>query len=267
MLDDLQWADTATLDLLCHVARHQPEARLLVLGAYREGEVTRRPLFERALTELTRLRRLTTITLGTLTITEMATLTASVLGAPLDPAARALLSTQSEGNPFFAEELLWGWLETGVIARWGGTFGLVPSVDSTLPSSIVNAVRQRLARLSPEIIDLLHTAAIIGRTFNGALLAKVAAQEAEAVEEHLQEATHAHLIRADRSGMFTFDDVCKAQRQYAKSKKQRSMEASISNQPRKTGRALLSTTVKGGLSRHEPYTTKSDHYSKRSKKG
>ena len=61
---------------------------------------------------------------------------------------------------------------------------MVPSVDSTLPSSIVNAVRQRLARLSPEVIDLLHTAAIIGRTFNGALLAKVAAQEAEAVEEH-----------------------------------------------------------------------------------
>ena len=61
---------------------------------------------------------------------------------------------------------------------------MVPSVDSTLPSSIVNAVRQRLARLSPEVIDLLHTAAIIGRTFNRALLVKVAAQEAEAVEEH-----------------------------------------------------------------------------------
>jgi len=43
---------------------------------------------------------------------------------------------------------------------------------------------QEVARLSPEVIDLLHTAAIIGRTFNGALLAKVAAQEAEAVEEH-----------------------------------------------------------------------------------
>jgi predicted ATPase len=61
LLDDLQWADTTTLDLLCYVARSQPNARLLVLGAYREGEVTHRPAFERALTELNRLRQLTTI--------------------------------------------------------------------------------------------------------------------------------------------------------------------------------------------------------------
>src|SRR6266487_5811249 len=39
-LDDLQWADTASLDLLCHVARHQPNAHLLVVGAYRESEVS-----------------------------------------------------------------------------------------------------------------------------------------------------------------------------------------------------------------------------------
>src|SRR5260221_7531519 len=42
---------------LCYVVRHQPNARLLVLGAYREGEVAQRPSFERALAELTRLRR------------------------------------------------------------------------------------------------------------------------------------------------------------------------------------------------------------------
>src|SRR2546421_5542845 len=98
LLDDLQWADTATLDLLCYVVRHQPNARLLVLGAYREGEVAQRPSFERALAELTRLRRLITITIGPLAVTEMAMLAGSRLGAPLDPAARATLSTQSEGN-------------------------------------------------------------------------------------------------------------------------------------------------------------------------
>src|SRR6266851_195018 len=73
LLDDLQWADTATLDLLCYVARSQPNARLLVLGAYREGEVTHRPAFERALTELNRLRQLTTITPGSLTETDLST--------------------------------------------------------------------------------------------------------------------------------------------------------------------------------------------------
>jgi hypothetical protein len=68
----------------------------------------------------------------------------------------------------------------------------------------MNAVRQRLIRLSPEVVDLLRTAAIIGRTFEGALLAKVTAQEAEAVEEQLQETVWARLIRPDRPVTFTF---------------------------------------------------------------
>jgi len=204
LLDDLQWADTATLDLLCYVVRHQPNARLLVLGSYREGEVAQRPSFEHALAELTRLRRLITITIGPLAVSEVTTLAESRLGAPLDPVARALLSTQSEGNPFFAEELLQGWLEAGVLTRVDASFRLISSVDSSFPSSIMNAVRQRLSRLSSEVVDLLRTAAIIGRTFEGALLANVTAKEAEAVEEQLQEAVWAHLIRPDRPGIFTF---------------------------------------------------------------
>ena len=204
LLDDLQWADTATLDLLCYVVRHQPNARLLVLGSYREGEVAQRPSFEHALAELTRLRRLITITIGPLAGTSMATLAESRLGAPLDLAARALLSTQSEGNPFFAEELLQGWLEAGALTRVDASFRLISSVDSSLPSSIMNAVRQRLSRLSSEVVDLLRTAAIIGRTFEGALLANVTSQEAEAVEEQLQEAVWTRLIRPDRPGTFTF---------------------------------------------------------------
>ena len=204
LLDDLQWADTATLDLLSYVVRHQPNARLLVLGAYREGEVAQRPSFERALAELTRLRRLITITIGQLAGTSMATLAESRLGAPLDPAARTMLSKQSEGNPFFAEELLQGWLEAGALTRVDASFRLISSVDTSLPSSIMNAVRQRLIKLSSEVVELLRTAAIIGRTFEGALLANVTAQEAEAVEEQLQEAVWARLIRPDRPGTFTF---------------------------------------------------------------
>ena len=47
ILDDLQWADTASLDLLCHLARHQSNAHLLVLGAYRECEIERNAVFAR----------------------------------------------------------------------------------------------------------------------------------------------------------------------------------------------------------------------------
>ncbi|TME00880.1 MAG: hypothetical protein E6I80_24170, partial [Chloroflexi bacterium] len=52
MLDDLHWADTASLDLLCYIARHHAKARLLVLGSYREGEINRNPALERTVIEL-----------------------------------------------------------------------------------------------------------------------------------------------------------------------------------------------------------------------
>jgi predicted ATPase len=100
LLDDLQWADTATLDLLCYVVRHQPKARLLVLGAYREGEVAQRPSFERALDELTRLRRLITITIGQLAGTSMATLAESLLGAPLALLREQCSRSRARAIPF-----------------------------------------------------------------------------------------------------------------------------------------------------------------------
>jgi DNA-binding CsgD family transcriptional regulator/tetratricopeptide (TPR) repeat protein len=204
LLDDLHWADTATLDLLCHIVRHQPGARLLMLGAYREGEITNRQAFERTLTTLTRARRLTTLSLGPLTGAELQQLSTACLGAPLDPALDRLLSEQSEGNPFYAEELLRGWLETDSIELQGSCFRLVATAAPALPASVVQAVRQRLLRLSPQVMELLPLAAIIGRTFEAGMLAAVAVRPVEEVEEQLREAVQAHLIRRDPADTFTF---------------------------------------------------------------
>ncbi|HWQ14571.1 MAG TPA: AAA family ATPase, partial [Roseiflexaceae bacterium] len=123
LLDDLQWADPASLDLLCHLARDRPAVRVLVLGAYRAGEAAGSPLL-RALAELSRLRALETIELGPLSEDGVAALAAAVLGAPPDPALARELWLQSEGNPFFAEELLRDWAERGVAARAGDRWAL-----------------------------------------------------------------------------------------------------------------------------------------------
>src|SRR5438309_73547 len=64
ILDDLQWADTASLDLLCHLARHQSNAHLLILGAYRASEIERNPVLAHTLAELTRQRVLATVAVG-----------------------------------------------------------------------------------------------------------------------------------------------------------------------------------------------------------
>ncbi len=204
MLDDLQWADSASVDLLSYVARHQPAARLLILGAHREGEAGHNVAFNRAVAELHRLRVLSAVTLDPLSADDIAALALSYLGAPVDPGVSKLLFTHSEGNPFFTEELLRGWLETGALVQNGRNWELAVSVTPTLPFSIVSAVRQRLTRLSAEVVELLRTAAVIGRTFDVELLAEALGQEAELVEERLKEAVQAYLIRVGETGSFIF---------------------------------------------------------------
>lgn len=204
LLDDLQWTDASTLDLLCHVARRLRNARLLLLGAYRAGEVEQHATFRQAIAELNRLRVLRTITVNPLTADETAALAIWYLAGPVAPTVSGALFRHSEGNPFFAEELLRNWLEAGALRQSDGQWLLANQALPALPPGVVGAVRQRLSRLSPQIVELLHTAAIIGRTFDVALLADVVTQDMETVEELLQEAMRASLIRADTPGSFTF---------------------------------------------------------------
>jgi DNA-binding CsgD family transcriptional regulator len=204
ILDDLHWADPASLDLLCYVARQQPAARLLILGAYRAGEVVDRPAFERALAELNRMRMLDTIAIGPLSEAEVATFAAETLGGPVDATLGQLLAEQSEGNPFFVEELLRGWLETDMLVRRDGRWYVDAPDGMSLPPGITGAVRQRLSRLESAVVELLRAAAIIGRTFEVALLAEVVGHDVEAVEESLRTAARAQLIRLDGEEAFTF---------------------------------------------------------------
>jgi DNA-binding CsgD family transcriptional regulator len=208
VLDDLQWADPTSLDLLCYIAQHLPAARLLFLGAFRDDESAPHLAFARALNQLTRLRMLTTITLSPLQSGEAAALAAGYLGGMVAPDLGHYLHMQSEGNPFFAEELVRGWQECGLLAcqeREGQPYWtLVATPSNTLIPSIGGAIRLRLARLPTAVVDLLRVAAIMGRTFPAALLAQVIGQAIESTEELLLTANRAGLVRSDGTGSFTF---------------------------------------------------------------
>jgi len=132
-------------------------------------------------------------------------LAGNFLGGPLHPTLSSLLATQSEGNPFFIEELLHNWVEMGALTQkdcqWNAS---VPLDEQVLPPNLVGAIRQRFARLSTALIDDLRVASIIGRTFASSLLAAVQQKELEVVEELLLEAVHARLVHADQQGDFIF---------------------------------------------------------------
>ncbi len=203
-LDDLHLADAASLDLLCYIMRHQSKARLLILGTYNESEFDRNPALNRALNELTHLRVLTTIAIPLLSVEETEALAASYLGNPISPKVSQLLYSQSEGNPFFAEELIRGWVEAGSLVLENTQWVALASLEQALPSSIVGALRKRFAQISPDIIDNLRVAATIGQSFEPSLLAIIEDQQVEEVEERLLEAARARLVRAEPTGLFTF---------------------------------------------------------------
>src|SRR5204862_8212999 len=140
------------------------------VGAYRGGEAGQRPEFARAVAELNRLRALETVGVGPLPADELAELAQAYLNGPLDPMAGRLLFEHSEGNPFFAEELLRGWLEAEALVPGAPGWTLAHSAAPGLPPGILGAVRLRLGRLAPETLELLRAAAVIGRSFQVALL-------------------------------------------------------------------------------------------------
>jgi DNA-binding CsgD family transcriptional regulator/tetratricopeptide (TPR) repeat protein len=206
LLDDVQWADPASLDLLCYVAGHQPAARLFVVGAYRSGEAEQRPAFERAIAALDRLRVLRVLAIEPLEADSVAAIAVSSLGAAVDSRLSQVLHARSEGNPFFAEELLRGWHESGAVVFEEGRWRPVANdalADGT-PRSIARAIRQRFTRLSPALLDMLRTAAIIGRTFDASLLAAISGVPLTDIEPHLHAAITARLIREDEMNCFTF---------------------------------------------------------------
>jgi DNA-binding CsgD family transcriptional regulator/tetratricopeptide (TPR) repeat protein len=204
ILDDLQWADSATLDLLCYVARHQPTARLAIVGGYRESDAAENTALQRALADVNRLRILTVVRLSAFSPEETRTLAVRILSGSVEPTLAATLHMQSEGNPFFAEELLRGWQETGTLAEEAGQWRLTAPPDETLPAGILAAIRERTDRLPTAVRDLLRTAAIIGRTFDVTMLAAVVGQEPEPVEELLQEAVRAQLLRQETPDTYAF---------------------------------------------------------------
>ena len=194
------WRIHASLDLLCYIAQHHSKVKLLILGAYRAEEIQRNSALDRAVIELAHLRILTTIVLSPLTALEIEALAVNYLGGPISPDVSQLLYTQSEGNPFFAEELIRGWVEEGSLVLEHPHWIALAPLENALPSSIIGALRQRFARLSSDIIDHLRVAATIGRTFEPSLLATVEDKDIEVVEERLLEAARSGLVRTEPNG-------------------------------------------------------------------
>jgi class 3 adenylate cyclase/tetratricopeptide (TPR) repeat protein/type II secretory pathway predicted ATPase ExeA len=200
-VDDVHWADQGTLSLLHYLLRHLRHDRVLFLVAYREIELDRAHPLAGALVEWNRERLGTRIALSRLTRADTGNLLATLFGVAnvSDDFAEALYR-ETEGNPFFVEEVIKSLIEQGEIYRDGDRWGRKETHELAIPQSVKEAIGRRLNRLSEPTVDALRTAAALGKIFPFRELAAVSAAGEDALLDALDEATAAQLIRANGGG-------------------------------------------------------------------
>jgi tetratricopeptide (TPR) repeat protein len=162
IIEDIEWAGSATIVLLERIARHAPEQRLLVVISYSEGTIARTHPLRAFRTRLERERLLHPIELAPLEPAAVADLVARVTDAPSAERA-AILHARSGGNPFALEQIMADDREAGRMRPAQG-HAARPAVPSQRADDAAEAaVRARLERLSPAGRSVGETAALFGR--------------------------------------------------------------------------------------------------------
>ncbi|GIF47142.1 transcriptional regulator [Asanoa ferruginea] len=166
ILDDLQWADAASLELLTHLARRLP-AGTAIVGAFRDRAPTPGSGLSRLLAAVSRLPGHRRFRLGPLDLAAVAELIRQETGHEASAAVVRSVLARTAGNAFFVREL-------SRLLGDGGAF-----VDgSRIPSTVRDVVRDRMGGLDDHTCELLHIAALIGRDVDLGLLARAAGVDA-----------------------------------------------------------------------------------------
>ena len=206
VLDDLQWADKGSLQLLRHIAMSEHASRLLVVGTYRNTELPSSNALVELLGALRRLNIETTrIELSGLDDAGVALLMEGFAGHALDPAALRLasaVSRETDGNPFFVVEVLRHLAENGAIYQDTiGKWSARPDLDFTsLPDSVRDVVRARVVRLGEGSQRILSLASVIGLEFDLDLLSEASEIPEDALLDLLDAARAVALIREHPDG-------------------------------------------------------------------
>jgi DNA-binding CsgD family transcriptional regulator/tetratricopeptide (TPR) repeat protein len=190
VIEDIQWADSATLNLLAHLGPRLEKLRILIVATYRpEWENADHPV-SAAIAKIERSTKASRIDLKPLAGSELqAFIEATLDGVSLPEKTRRAIVRTGEGNPFFTEELLKSALERG---------------DAEIPRTIRATLLERLRPLDEAQRSIVGQAAVIGRTFRLELLASVVSTDSSTLLSALRCARDAQLIEEIDKNAFRF---------------------------------------------------------------
>ncbi len=197
-LDDLQWADEATMHLIQHLAPHVPSMPVVVLATHRDTEADIDEPFRKGRANLVRQKQAERLHLKALTRDAVGELLAH-LGAPEPPAALvAAVFEATDGNAFFVEEVFEHLAEEGRLLDGDAWRADLDAVELDVPEGVRVVIERRLVRLGDDVATLLGEAAVIGRRFDLDVLEAMAA-DGDAFVDAVEKAERSGLI-APESG-------------------------------------------------------------------
>jgi DNA-binding CsgD family transcriptional regulator len=190
VLEDLHWADRASRDLISFLARTLRSGRVMLVASYRSDELHRRHPLRPLLGELVRLPGVEQLELAPFSRVELAEHLEAIAGMPLAADQLERVYERSEGNPFYAEQLL---------AAGAG------DADVGLPSTLADLLLVRVQGLSEPAQQVLGVAAVAGRRVSHRLLAEVVGWPEADLERGLREGIGAGVLVADSAtGAYAF---------------------------------------------------------------
>ncbi len=195
VVDDLHWADAGTLSLLRALGRVAPGARILVVLAYREQDLTENDAVARFVPDFIRDTSATPVTLGGLSTSEIGNLLSRLAdGRPVPSELVELLSRESDGNPLFVRETLLHLVDTGQIRQENGDWVGNPTEDLEIPSVLGEVIGRRIERLHTDEQRLLTVGALFDTSFPLGAAADVAELDEEVALDAIDAALAAQII-------------------------------------------------------------------------
>jgi len=188
ILDDLHWADRSSLLLLEFVAREVESARLLLIGSYRDIEVSRRHPLSDTLGRLVRVPAFHRVALSGLSLPHVAQLLQHAAGMAASAGVVEAVYKRTEGSPLFVTQI------AQLMAHAGGAW------SGDIPPAVKDAIGQQLSRLSEACNRILTVASVLGREFEFGVLERVTASPDEDLLNLLDEALEARVVEVVPGG-------------------------------------------------------------------
>jgi class 3 adenylate cyclase/tetratricopeptide (TPR) repeat protein len=195
VLEDLHWADESTVLFTEYLAPLLPEMPVLVLGTYRDQEVDLSHPLAHVIVHMERRRLVERVNLRRLPFDGVRAMLRALAGQPAPDHLVRVIDGETEGNPFFVEEVYLHLVESGVLLDEHGRVRSDVRVDEvSVPESIRLVLGQRLDRLHPSTREVLTGAAVSGRVFASDFVGEVAGAGQGALVEAFDEAEQARLV-------------------------------------------------------------------------